>query len=278
MAKRARIRTERAATEYRAIASFYDAEYEHLDYLRQDVPFLMKHIRETGGWKGKRVLELAVGTGRAAIPLAQDGNTVLGVDYDPEVLAIAKRKRDFVGLTDKQVKLVKGDARKFRSKDGQGRFDWCVILFNTLLAFTTLKEIDEVMETARWHLRRGGRLWVDVFNPDLAMLAETRSYGLDPVTFHVPAPDGPGLTVSRVTDVEDAGPQVRRVTFIYRWFEDGEQVEETRSFEMTWMMPREVVMHFERHGFEVEGLWGDFEGGEVTAESARIMCCGRRRS
>jgi ubiquinone/menaquinone biosynthesis C-methylase UbiE len=275
MAKRRTTKAERAESEYRAIASFYDAEYEHLDYLRQDVPFLMEHIRKTGGRKGKRVLELAVGTGRAAIPLAQDGSTVLGVDYDPEVLAIARRKRDFVGLSEKQLKLVKGDARKFRSKDGQGRFDWCIILFNTLLAFTTLDEIDAVLETAWWHLKRGGRLWVDVFNPDLTMLAEARSYGLDPVTFHVPELD---RTVSRVTDVEDVRPQVRRVTFIYRWFENGEEVEETRSFEMTWMMPRELVMHLERHGFEPEAMYGDFEGGEVTAQSSRIMVCGRKKS
>jgi len=257
--------------QYKAIAGYYDAEYAHLEYLERDVPFLLSKM----GRKKQRVLELATGTGRAAIPMAQSGHAVVGVDYDGEMLEIAGRKAGFVGLG-KEVRWEKGDMRKVRVRGGKGGFDWCVILFNTLLAMPTLEAIDEVMETCRWHLRKGGKLWVDIFNPDLGLLAEGQSWGLDPVTFYVPELD---RTVSRVSDLEDVGgswSQVRRVTFHYRWFEGGEERTKSVGFEMTWMMPREVRMLMERHGFAVREMWGDYDGGELGAGSPRIVAVGER--
>jgi SAM-dependent methyltransferase len=147
------------------------------------------------------------------------------------------------------------------------------VLFNTLLAFTTLDDLDAVVGNCARHLKPGGRLWIDIFNPDLSLLAERETYGLDPVTFHVPALD---RTVSRVTDVEDVSPGVRRVTFHYRWFESGEQQNQSVSFELAWMMPRELVLLLERHGFNLEGLWGDYDASEITTTSPRIIVQARR--
>src|SRR5207237_10309680 len=79
---------------YRAIAEYYDPEYAHHAMLQQDVPFFLGQLPR----RSQSVLELAVGTGRAAIPIAQSGHKVLGVDYDKNMLAIARRKRDAVGL------------------------------------------------------------------------------------------------------------------------------------------------------------------------------------
>lgn len=263
-----------AKRTYKAIAEYYDPEYEHLDYLKRDVPFLMKRM----GSRPRKVLEVAVGTGRAAIPLAEAGHTVVGVDNDPGVLAIATRKRDFVGLTGKRLRLVKADARSLRVGLGGtggkvGGFDWCVLLFNTLLAFTTIDELDAVVGNCARHLKRGGRFWVDVFNPDLSLIAERESYGLDPVTFHVPSLE---RTVSRVTDVEDLSPGVRQVTFHYRWFEQGEERHEAVRFELAWMMPRELVLLLERHGLDIEGMWGDYDASDVTTTSPRIIVQARK--
>src|SRR5688572_17025686 len=111
---------------YRAIAEYYDFEYEHMQMLRQDVPFLLRHLPK----KPQSILELATGTARAAIPLAQAGHRVVGVDYAKDMLAIARRKRDSVGLTDRELRLVHGDVSRL---DLRQKFDWIVILFNTFL-------------------------------------------------------------------------------------------------------------------------------------------------
>src|SRR5437763_1838120 len=80
-------------SRYRAIADYYDAEYADHPMLDRDVPFFLGHLPR----KSQRVLELACGTARAAIPIAQAGHRVVGVDYAPEMLEIARHKRDAVG-------------------------------------------------------------------------------------------------------------------------------------------------------------------------------------
>lgn len=257
---------------YRAIAEYYDPEFAHLDYLGRDVPMLLERI----GAKPRRVLELAVGTARAAIPLAQAGHTVVGVDYDPDILAIARRKRDFVGLSADQLDLVAADAKKFRR--GGKSFDWCVILFNSLMAFTTIADLDAVLQTAHKHLKRAGKFFADIYNPDFSLLAEGESYGLDPVTFHVPTLDSEtgGRVVSRTTDLSDVAPQVRRVTFNYRWFKDGEEQREELSFDLAWMLPREMTLLLERNGFSSPTFFGDYDQSAFTLRSPRIIVEARR--
>jgi SAM-dependent methyltransferase len=122
---------------YRAIAEYYDAEHERMEMLRKDVPFFLRHI----GKRRQSVLELATGTARAAIPIAQAGHQVVGVDYAADMLAIARRKRDAVGLSDRELRLVQADVLKLKL---ERKFDWICIFFNTLLGFTTLAATGQV--------------------------------------------------------------------------------------------------------------------------------------
>src|SRR4051794_20599956 len=144
---------------YRAFAQYYDAEYENQEMLAQDVPFFLGHLPQ----KRQSILELATGTARAAIPLAQAGHRVVGVDYADDMLAIARRKRDGVGLTERELSIVRGD---ILTLDLGRRFDWVCIFFNTFLSFTTLEQLDRALAAIKRHLKPRGRLWLDIFNPD----------------------------------------------------------------------------------------------------------------
>src|SRR3954453_2462683 len=86
---------------YRAIADYYDAEYEQNDMLERDVPFFLGHLPK----KRQQVLEPACGPGRAAIPIAQAGHRVVGVDYAADVIELARQKRDSVGVGDRDLEL-----------------------------------------------------------------------------------------------------------------------------------------------------------------------------
>src|SRR4051794_10033570 len=86
---------------YRAIADYYDAEYEPLGMLARDVPFFLRQLPK----RRQSVLDLGTGTGRSSIPIAQAGHRVVGVDYDANLLEIASRKRDAVGLSDRDLSL-----------------------------------------------------------------------------------------------------------------------------------------------------------------------------
>ena len=257
------------AARYKAIAAYYDAENARHAMLAEDVPFFLDHLPR----KRQQILELASGTGRAAIPLAQAGHAVVGVDYDAEMLAVAARKRDAVGLKERNLCLYLADALEL---DLGRRFDWACVFFNTFLAFTTPEEQDRFLQVCRAHLRPGGRLWLDVFQPNLSILAQESSTDLEPHVFHVPELD---RTVYKATDVRrDVAAQLQRVTFRYAWF-DARGVERRAkvAFPMTFVFPRELRLLLEHNGFTVEHLYGNYDGSPLGDDSPRMIACGTRR-
>ena len=213
------------------------------------------------------VLELCVGTGRAAIPIAQAGHRVVGVDYDDALLAIARRKRDSVGLTDRQLQLIPGDVTKLAL--GQ-RFDRICIFFNTLLGFPTLAEQDRLLRGVANHLKPTGRFWVDIFNPELRMLANPTVSNVEPHLFHVHELE---RTVLRTTDIRrDVAAQLQLVTFKYTWYgQDGRIHRQRTPFELTWIFPRELELLLERNGLVLEHLWGNYDGSPVGDGSPRLI-------
>ncbi len=248
---------------YRAIADYYDAENERLAWLQHDVPFFLRRLPKAP----QDVLELAAGTGRAAIPIAQAGHRVVGVDYAPEMLDIARRKRDAVGLGDRDLKLTIGDVAAL---DLRRKFDWVTVFFNTFLGFTTLPQQDAVLQAVRRHLKPRGRFWLDIFQPNLALLASDASRGIDPAVFYVPHLN---RTVFMSVDVtRDPSKQLQRVTFNYRWFDPrGRERRQQTRFDLTFIFPRELQILLERNGLRVEQLFGDHDGSALRAESPRII-------
>ena len=250
---------------YRAIAEYYDAEYESQSMLRHDVPFYLEHLPK----KRQSVLELAIGTARAAIPIAQSGHRVVGVDYASDLLEIAQRKRDAVGLREKDLSLIHGDLTDPKLDLG-GTFDRICIFFNTLLAFPRLADQDRLLSNVRRHLKRSGRFWIDIFQPDLGMLAPMVQTGLQPSIFYVPQFD---RTVYRATEIRrDPVEQLQHVTFLYRWFDSSGRVHRERmEFDMTYLFPRELGVLLERHGMTIEQLWGNYDGSASGALAPRII-------
>ena len=250
---------------YRAIAEYYDAESERIAWLQHDVPFFLRQLP-----RGKRlnILELATGTARAAIPIAQAGHRVVGVDYAADMLAIARRKRDAVGVRERELQLVRADVLKL---DLKRTFDVVAIFFNTFLGFTTLEQQDRVLQVVRRHLKpRGGMFWLDIFQPNLELMASEVSRGVDPKIFHVPALN---RTVYMTVDVRrDPAKQLQRIRFNYAWFDEhGVEHRERTEFDGTFMFPRELRLLLERNGFRVEKIFGDHDGSPLDADSPRII-------
>ena len=249
---------------YRAIAEYYDAENARHEMLKNDVPFFLGQLPRR---RRLDILEVAVGTGRAAIPIAQAGHRVVGVDYVDDMLAIARRKRDGVGLTERELRLVKQDALALNLRR---RFDWVCVFFNTMLAFGSLEELDQVLDGVRRHLRTRGRFFFDVFHPDHGMLAKREEKGLEREAFFVPEL---GRAVFRETDiVRESAKQVMHVTFRYKWFDEfGRAKRERFAFDMTCIFPRELRLLVERHGMRVEKLWGNYDGSAFGERSPRMI-------
>jgi SAM-dependent methyltransferase len=107
-------------------------------------------------------LELGVGTGRIALPLAARGVRVEGIDLSPDMVAQLRRKP---GGADLPVAL--GD---FATTRVDGRFSLVYLVFNTIMNLTTQDAQVACFENAAAHLEPGGRFVIEVGVPDLQRL------------------------------------------------------------------------------------------------------------
>lgn len=126
-----------------------------------DADFYVRQARRTGG----PVLELGCGTGRIAIPLAEAGFDVTGLDLSAPMLKIAARR---IGLTRTRgrITLVRGDMANFSLKR---KFPLVIIPFRAFQHLLTPAAQRSCLESCRRHLTPKGRLIVDIFDPRLDM-------------------------------------------------------------------------------------------------------------
>jgi SAM-dependent methyltransferase len=107
-------------------------------------------------------LELGVGTGRIALPLARRGVPVHGIDLSPAMVA---RLRAKPGAED--VAVTVGD---FATTRVEGEFSLAYLLINTIMNLTSQDEQVACFENVAAHLRPGGCFVIEVNVPDLQRL------------------------------------------------------------------------------------------------------------
>ena len=111
---------------------------------------------------GGRALELAIGTGRIAVPLRERGVPVHGIDMSK---AMVKRLRAKPGAKDIGVTI--GD---FSTTRVEGQFSLAYLVFNTIMNVTTQAAQVATFRNAAAHLEPGGRFVIEVGMPDLQRL------------------------------------------------------------------------------------------------------------
>jgi SAM-dependent methyltransferase len=252
--------------DYRPISEFYDAEYADQAILKQDVGFFLAQA----GDEALDVLEIGCGTGRAAVPIACQGHRVVGFDVDEAMLDIAAERGREAQLDERRLRLLAADATdpQWPKRLGSGRFDVCCCFFNTFLAFGSPESQEICLSAARSVLKPGGRLWLDVFNPNLELIAGSIGGAdeLEPTLFALPD----GRSVMRLTKLKASTVrQVTQVTFDYEWFERGRRRRRSRRFEMAWIMPRELERLLRICSFRIEQVWGDYDGSALKDGSPR---------
>jgi hypothetical protein len=107
-------------------------------------------------------LEFAIGTGRIALPLAQRGIRVVGIDNSEAMLA---RLREKPGA--ERVEAMVGDMAATRV---DGNFSLVYLVFNTIFNLTTQDGQVACFENAAAHLGRGGRFVIEARVPELQRL------------------------------------------------------------------------------------------------------------
>src|SRR2546425_1536990 len=145
---------DRDAGEAARLASLYDLATAPSE-VGPDVEWFSGLARRTGG----PILELGCGTGRVAVPIAQDGHHVVGLDRSGAMLERAERRARRANV---EVRWVEGDMRAFSFNEA------FALVFVALNSFLMLHPNDRwsCLARVREHLAPRGRVAIDVFQPD----------------------------------------------------------------------------------------------------------------
>jgi SAM-dependent methyltransferase len=108
----------------------------------------------------RTVLDVCCGEGRHAIPLAERGYDVTGLDRDPVALAVAQKR---AAAEDIAISFIEGDMRDL-VKSVTGPLDVCVCLWQSFGYFDAATN-EDILRQMRDLLRPGGRLILDIFHP-----------------------------------------------------------------------------------------------------------------
>ncbi|MDQ3671583.1 MAG: class I SAM-dependent methyltransferase [Actinomycetota bacterium] len=230
-------------TLYDRIARLYDPWSRSVT---EDVGFYVDQALAAGG----PVVELAVGTGRIAVRIAQAGIAVIGVDSSPEMLAVARAAAEAAGASD-LLDLRVGD---LRDPPVSERVPLVICPFRSLLHMETEQEKVRALRAARSLLEPEGRYVFDVFAPSRDDISETHDRWLE---------REPGIFERAVWDEGS-----RTLSLSVR------SGEASATFELHWLSAPEWLRLLDEAGFEVEALYGWFDSRshEDDGEDMVFVC------
>jgi SAM-dependent methyltransferase len=236
-------RAEPRLSPYDTIAELYDPWSRSVT---EDVEFYVGESRDAGGV----VVELGVGTGRIAIPTAQAGVRVIGVDSSARMLAVCRARADEAGVAD-LVDLRLGDLRRPPVTEQVGLV---TSPFRSLLHLQTAEERLEAFRSVHALLFPGGRFVFDVFAPSAEDVEDTHGRWLE---------REPGIWERAEWDVE------QRVLRLSVRGPGGET-----TMRLAWCSPAEWRDFLVCTGFEILACYGWFDrrpyaGGEDSVWIAR---------
>jgi SAM-dependent methyltransferase len=246
-------------------ARFYDADYRHYD---DDLDAILQLAGEGGG----PVLELGCGTGRVLVPLAAAGHRVTGVDVSPALLARARARAGAAGVQGR-VTLVQAalPGAKLPARD----YALAVCTSNTLMHFASPQAQLDLLRFAADHLRDGGVLFLDLFSPDIPRLLAVEGV-MELADRWVDEESGAEVLKWSVRSL-DLAEQIQETTFIYEEiFAHGETRRTVCPFTLRYLWRNEGELMLRAAGFEVDDVWGDFDGAPYDALSERLIFIARK--
>ncbi len=250
-------------------AKYYDMDDR--ESIREDVAFYLKAAEKIG--RNIDILELACGTGRVSIPLAEAGHNVAGLDLSGEMLDVFREK---TGSLDREtagrIEIVKASMTDFSFNR---KFDLIIVPFRSFQALVREEEVMSCLLTVYRHLKSGGSFIVDVFNPYRRPLDSSWLY---PRTLLWEKRDC-GKTIRRYHRGEGIDTE-KQVIYPVLEFEitdaDGTVVSYEDRLALKYYYPEQLREILEGAGFEIIAADGDYKGGMIGDGSPEIIyTCGK---
>jgi SAM-dependent methyltransferase len=244
--------------EYDPLSDLYDLEYTH-DY---DLPFWLSLAEREAG----PVVEWGAGTGRISVPLAAAGHDVTAIEISGRMVERGEEKSE-------SVEWVVGD---MRGVDPKRRYGLAICAFNSFLCLRSVDDALAFLRNAHEHLVLGGLLGIEVsaFSPEELV---------DP-------PGGPALRHDFTRELGDgrlerfsvshydAATQLMHMRLFYERYDASGTLENRRAHDLTIRVvgQSELDLMLRLTGFEVEAVYGGFEGEPFTSTSDHLIVLARK--
>jgi SAM-dependent methyltransferase len=201
-------------------------------------------------------LELAIGTGRIAVPLSRRGVRVSGIDLSPFMVEQLRAKEGADAID-----VVIGDMCTTRVA-GAGRFHLAYLVFNTICNLTTQDAQVECFRNAAAHLEAGGCFVIEVGVPDLRRLPPGESvqvFSLEP-------------THLGFDEYHDLAAQT--FSSHHYFVRDGRFSFFSMPFRYVW--PAELDLMAQLAGLRLQDRWADWDRSAFTGESTKHVSVWRK--
>jgi SAM-dependent methyltransferase len=222
-----------AVALYDSIAPIYDPWSRSVT---EDIGFYVEEAIASGG----PVVELAVGTGRIAVPIAKAGIRVIGIDESASMLELARGYASSLGV-EAMLDLRQGD---LRDPPVAERVPLVICPFRSLMHMQTADEKLRALRGARSLLASGGRFVFDVFSPSREDIDDTHGRWLE---------REPGIFER--ADWDEAAQTLRLSV---------RGAGTAASFALHWLEPDEWRSLLDSAGLRVEALYGWFDRREYA--------------
>jgi len=245
------------------IADIY-LDGRHYDQLftngSEDLPFWVSRANQYGD----PVLELACGTGRITVALAQAGYYVTGIDNAEGMLREARKKSAEAGV---EVEWIKADMRDF---DLGKAFPLIILPANTLCHLLDLSDFEACLANVKNHLAPNGRFVIDVFVPNVALLIN--KHDERSLFSEYDDPDGRGRIVVTESYVYESDTQIKRIKTYHSI--PGEDAEIEGELNMRIYFPQELDALLKYNGFVIEYKCGGYDqiAFDIESEKQIVVC------
>ncbi|MBA4227461.1 MAG: class I SAM-dependent methyltransferase [Hyphomonas sp.] len=196
--------------------------------------------------RDQRTLELAIGTGRIALPMARRGCDISGIEASPEMVAKLREKPG-----GEAIPVTMGDMSEVLA---DGRFGFIFLIFNTLFNLTSQEAQLRCFRNAASMLDPGGAFLVEAFVPDIAQFRDHRSLKPKHLDRH-------SLTLEAA--IHDPVKQVVEYQYL-RFTPEGVRMT---PLPMRYAWPSEIDLMARLAGLQLESRWGGWDRAAFTAST-----------
>jgi SAM-dependent methyltransferase len=217
------------------------------------------------------VVELGVGNGRICIEVARRGKPITGVDSSTAILELCRARASEAGVSER-LHLIHADFRDFEL---ESRAELIAIPFHTIGHLLTSEDKLRALRQIRSQLATDGRFIFDHFLFDPTFVEP----GVPRFRAEFKSPESGRDVFLWETSTRDMDRQIIRILV---WTDEIDEAglvvkRKYRSSQLSWITPEQSRSLLELAGFEIEGLYGDFEENPMGERSTHQIWIARAK-